>query len=807
MTLRCSGVTSSGIRLLLVVIVWGAPPIAFSQPAEGKGPEWVRATIDQYCVRCHNNRLRTGGLVLEGRPLEDMTPSDVEAWEKAVKKLLGGAMPPPAASRPDEVTYARLITGLQNALDRRAATSPRAGRPAIHRLNRAEYTNAIRDLLKLEVDGTALLPADTSSYGFDNVADVLTMSPGLLERYLFAAKTISRLAVGDPTIRPATTSYNVPYMTLAQDEHMSDELPWGSKGGVAVRHHFPVDGEYEVAIRLQRNSLNVGNVIRGLDVRNEIDVRLDGVRLTVFKMTAGQGGAGYRATQDRADDALTLRFPAKAGMHTLGVSFNGDHWYVEGVGMSRLPLAGDGYASGTKTEQNFGRVDIGVDHIDITGPFDAVLPVDSASRRNIFICRPAGIPKPDEACAATILSTLARRAYRRPLAPKEIATLLEFFKAGRDEDGGFDDGIERGLVRILTDPNFLVRIELDPVGVKPGTPYQVSDLELASRLSFFLWSTIPDEALLDEAVAGRLREPLVLERQVRRMLADARSEALIENFFGQWLLLRDMATIRPDPKAFPEFDDNLREAFQTETRLFLKSQLQDNRPLTEILTADYTFVNERLARHYGLPNIQGSHFRRVKLPDGRRGGILGHGSLLTATSYADRTSVVVRGKFVLENILGTPPPPPPPDVPPLENTTVQGSLRQRMELHRANPVCAACHSQLDPLGFALENFDGIGQWRAKDGGVGIDASGAFPDGTSFSGPQTFREALLRHRDAYVGTLTEKLLTYALGRGVEPFDMPAVRAIIRDTETDGNTWSALILHIIKCLPFQMRETES
>ena len=764
-----------------------------------------QALVTRYCAGCHNERLKRGDLVLEG--LDPLHPgAHVAVWEKVVKKLQGGVMPPPGAPRPDKDTYHSLIVAVESALDEAASASPDPGRPAVHRLNRAEYTNAVRDLLALEIDGKALLPADNSGYGFDNVADVLTVSPGLLERYILAAKKISRTALGDPTMGAAIATYNIPYMTLNQDDRVSETLPFGSRG-VAIDHYFPVDGEYEVRIRLQRNSLNIGNEIRGLEVHNQIDVRLDGVRLKVFTIGGRKYSPGtYTATEDLEDQSLRLRFSAQAGMRNLAIALNKDDWYVEGVGMSRLPLASDGYASGRQTEPSYGRIDLGIDRIDVIGPFTGETPANSTSRQRIFSCYPKAEAEADT-CARTILSTIARRAYRHPVTTNDVTTLMAFYKDGRAGDGSFDSGIERALVRILTDPEFLFRVEHDPTGAKSGEPYQVSDLELASRLSFYLWSSIPDDQLIDIAARNKLKDPVVFEQQVRRMLADERSRALLNNFFGQWLLVRNIGTQRPDPKAFPEFDENLRQAFQKETELFLQAQLREDRPIGDLLTANYSFVNERLARHYGIPNVYGTHFRRVTLPP-ERAGLLTQGSLLTVTSYADRTSVVVRGKFILENILGTPPPPPPPVVPPLENTKIDGgSLRQRMEQHRSNPICASCHAQIDPLGFAFENFDGIGKWRTTDGKANVDPSGALPDGTKYDGPAAFRQALLTHNDAFMSTLTEKMLTYALGRGVEDGDMPTVRSIIKKTEAGGNTWSAFILNVARSMPFQMRRAES
>ena len=765
----------------------------------------VAEEIERYCVRCHNARLQTGGLVLE--TLDPAQPAaHIAVWEQVIRKLRAGVMPPAGAPRPDSATYGRMIAELETALDTHAATAPNPGRTSVHRLNRTEYTNAIRDLLALEIDGETLLPGDNSLQGFDNIAEVLTMSPGLLERYLLAAKKISRLALGDPSIRPETTVYRLPYLTLVQDVRMSEELPFGSRGGTAVRHYFPADGEYEVRLYLQRNSLNLGNNVRGLDARNLLDLRLDGKRLERFDIRpdlAEMGRGGY--VVDKTDEQLQLRITTTAGEHTLGVAFNRDHWYVEGVGMSKLPAASDGYGSGTQTNVTFGRIDSGLDRIEITGPFNAARPSATASRERLFTCRPSD--PGDDACAAEVLGTVARRAWRRPVAANELEMLLGFFRAGRDEAGAFDDGIEQGLVRVLTDPAFLFRVEHDPPGAAPGASYRLGGLDLASRLSFFLWSSLPDDALIEAAAAGELDDPAAVDIQVDRMLDDPRSDALIDNFFGQWLLLRNVETAQPDPQAFPDFDENLRAAFERESRLLLQHQLRADRPLTELLTADYTFVNQRLARHYGIPGVVGSHFRRVPLPDGRRAGLLGHGSLLTVTSYPDRTSVVLRGKFVLENILGTPPPAPPAEVPPLEATEVHGSLRQRMEQHRANPVCATCHAQIDPLGFALENFDGIGKWRAKDSGIAVDASGVLPDGTSFGGPSEFRTALLGRVAAYRATLAERLLTFALGRTLSPADMPAVREIMRRTAAEGDTWRALIRNVARSLPFRMRMAAS
>jgi hypothetical protein len=731
----------------------------------------------------------------------DQVPTDAEIWERVIRKLQAGVMPPPGRPRPDAATYASLVRTISDALDRAATAAPDPGRPALHRLNRVEYANAIHDLLSVDIDAAGVLPADDSGYGFDNVADVLKVSPRLMESYILAAKQISRLAIGDTVVGRAVSTYDVPYMILVQDERISESLPFGSRGGISVRHYFPLDGDYELSIRLQRNSLAIGHEIRGLDVANQIDVRLDRQRLKLFTMGVRKYGvSSYTVNEDAEDAGLRVRFRTTAGPHVVGVTFQKDTWYVEGVGMSRLPPASDGYASGRMTETGYGRVDMGVDRLDIEGPFDGRVPAASASRRKIFVCHPATAD--EEPCARQILGRLARAAYRRPTSTGDVETLMEFFRNGRAE-GTFDVGIERALMRLLASPDFIFRIETDPPSATPGQVHPVTDLALASRLSFFLWSSIPDETLIELAARGDLHKTIVLKQQVQRMLADPRARALVTNFFGQWLMIRNMEAVRPDPRAFPQFDENLRDAFQQETALFLEAQLVEDRPVTELLTADYTFVNERLAKHYGIPDVYGLRFRRVRLPDGTRGGILGQGSVLTVTSYPNRTSPVVRGKFLLENILGTPPPPPPPNVPPLDRTQVTGSLRQRMELHRKNPVCAACHSQLDPLGFALENFDGIGMYRTNDGGGTVDPSGTLPDGTAFDAPAAFRKALMSRQDAFLTTLTQKLLTYALGRGVEYRDMPAVRAIVDAARKDDLRWSALVTAIVQSPPFRLR----
>ena len=764
-----------------------------------------RALLDKYCVTCHNMRLKTGDLDLASLDVANVG-SGAETWEKVVRKVGSGLMPPAGMPRPEKAALDGLVAGLESSLDRAASVAPNPGRTAPHRLNRVEYTNAIRDLLDLQIDGEAMLPADDAGFGFDNIGDVLTISPGLLERYLIAAQKISRLAVGDPTIPVAIEQYNLPYLTLRQEERMSEDLPFGSRGGTVVRHTFPADGDYIIKVRLQRNAPTLGGALRGLHVQTVIDVRVDGRRVKTFTVgrPAGDAAGNNNAAADmerEGDKALDVPIALKAGPHAIAVTFPKANWEVESVGPDRLPVNSYGTAAVKAFgDGDFGRVDVGVDHVQIAGPMNAARPVDTPARRRIFACTPAAASQ-DDRCARRIIARLARRAYRRPATEKDIAVLFDFYKQGRTH-GGFDTGIQSALKRLLVDPEFLVRYENDPV--KGGPVFRVTDLELASRLSFFLWSSIPDDELLDAASLGRLKNPAILEKQVRRMLADPRAAAL-HNFFGQWLWIRNVATIRPDRYQYPDFDENLRAAFIRETELFLESQLRQDRPVTELITANYTFVNERLAQHYGIPDVAGTQFRRVTLSGDRRAGLLGQGSVLTATSYANRTSPVVRGKWVLENLLGTPPPVPPANVPPFPETegTATLSVREKMEAHRKNPVCAACHAQLDVLGFAFENFSGIGKWREQDGSARVDPSGAFPNGMKFSGPAQFRAGLMQNRDAFIATVAAKLLTYALGRGVEYYDMPAVRAITRNTAAQEYRWSALIMGIVNSRPFQMR----
>ena len=786
----------TGVVVALVLAGGGLGGTLFAQTAaSATSGASHQAVIDRYCVTCHNGRLKTAGLMLDAADVEHAR-RDPAVWEKVVRKLRTGLMPPDGRPRPDAATYTSLVSYLEAALDQASAAAPNPGWPAeVHRLNRAEYTNAIRDLLGLEVDGRALLPADDAGYGFDNIGDVLTVSPGLMSRYMSAAAKISRRGVGDPTLRPVMTMYKTSPLLL-QEGRMSEDLPFGSRGGLATRHHFPLDGEYEFKISLER-PLNQPVSGKG----HKLEFRMDHGLVELFDdLDEGRAGTGAGV-----GGFLEVRVPVKAGTRLVSASF---------IGSLDRSIPYDGRPPNPPVASfQYSRVPINpiVFSIQIIGPFDGQVPEDSAdavSRRKIFVCQPE-TPADETPCAREILLNLARRAFRRPVTDPDVAPLLALYETGYHK-GGFEAGVKWALEALLVSPEFLFRVERHPAHVETGTPYRLSDLDLASRLSFFLWSSIPDDALLDLAADGRLSDPAVLEQQVRRMLQDPRSSALTENFAGQWLYLRNLRSVAPNGALFPTFDDNLREGFRRETELFFASQLGDDRGIVELLTADYTFLNDRLARHYDIPGVYGSHYRRVSYPDDRRAGLLGHGSVLLVTSHPNRTSPVVRGKWVLENLLGSPPPPPPPDIPALgENDEGReaATVRERMEQHRANPTCAACHAKMDPLGFALENFDAVGQWRSVDreADAPIDPSGAMPNGTPFATPAEFRAALLTEpwRSAFISTVTEKLLTYAIGRGLEYYDAPAVREIIREAESSDFRWSSIVGGIVKSAPFQMR----
>ena len=792
---------------LCMLAAWGgSASLAAQAPAPADPATEHGRMLRRYCVGCHNDRTLTAGVTLQSLDLDriGLDAHETEVWERVIRKLSTRSMPPADRPRPDEATYDELTAWLANRIDAAAAERPDPGRRhAVHRLNRAEYANAIRDLLVLDIDEQTLLPPDDSGFGFDNIADVLSVSPMLTERYLAASRKIARLAVGDPSLQATTEVFEVD-KNLRQNERVSEDLPFGSRGGLAVEHYFPVDGEYVVKIFLLRT---YDGRVRGLLEPHQLEVRLDGA--LVEPLTVGgpvfdeDGNPARRDLRNVPDDGQEVRFAARAGPATLAVSFVDQHAYLEGMRRPDYRVTSYEYA-GDQT------IPPGIGSVELRGPYNVTGRGDTPSRERIFTCRPAA-GEDAISCATEIVTRLARRAFRRPVTVGDTAMLLGFFEAGRAR-GDFDAGIEMALRRILVSPDFLFRRESDPADVSPGEPYVISDLELASRLSFFLWSSIPDDELLDAAESGELRDPDVLGAQVRRMLASPRTRALVDNFGGQWLYLRNMPLVTPDPQAFPEFDTNLREAMAREMTLFLDSQIREDRSVLDLLTADYTFVNERLADHYGMPSIYGNHFRRVPLSGAQaaRRGLLGKGSLLTVTSYAHRTSPVLRGKWLLENILGTPPPPPPPDVPALEENDEAGaaprSVRDRLEQHRANPVCASCHRIMDPLGFALENFDGVGRWRdVGEDGTPIDASGTLTDGTPVDGPGTLRQALRGRGENFMTTVAEKLLTYATGRGVESFDGPAVRSIVDAAAGEGYRWSALVEGIVRSTPFQMRRS--
>jgi mono/diheme cytochrome c family protein len=797
----------AGIVLFGAVSLQAAPQQASSTASSPAATQ--RALINRYCVTCHNETLKTAGLTLDTVDVSKV-PEGAAVWEKVLHKLRGREMPPAGWPRPDGAGYDSFANYLETELDHAAAANPNPGRPVVHRLNRTEYSNSVRDLLALDmsaVDIRSLLPADSSAYGFDNVGEALTASPLMLEQYLSAARKIARLAIGDAKAQPVSDTYTLPRY-LMQDDRTSEDLPFGTRGGIAVRQYFPADGEYEVRIRLQRNAREY---IRGLAQAHQLEVRLDGEKIASFKVggerygkDAGlfsRGNLGDPAQEEyervTGDAALHIRFHAKAGTGVVAVAFLKDAALPEGP--IQQPL------SQIEFSQYKGGLSA-VGSVAISGPYAVTGLSETASRRRIFTCRPAAKDQ-EEACAAKILSTLARRAYRRPVTPQDVETLLGFFHSGR-KNGSFDAAIGVGIERILLGPEFLFRVEQEPKNVPPGTAYRISDYELASRLSFFLWSSIPDDELLNTASRGELKNPAILDQQVRRMLQDSRAQAMVANFAGQWLLLRNLRTLQPDPDVFPYFDDNLREAFQQETELFFQSIMREDRSVIDLLSANYTYINQRLAEYYGIPNVYGSHFRRVTLTDEQRGGLLTQGSILSATSYANRTAPTLRGKWIMENVLGTPPPPPPPNVPSLaENDQTKAlTMRQRMEQHRADPACATCHVRMDPLGFALENFDGTGAWRNIDSsGAKIDSSGVLPDGTKFHGPAELRKLLLSKRDDFAATVTERLLTYALGRGVEYYDQPAIRAILRQAAPNDYRWSSLVLAIVKSAPFQMRKS--
>jgi hypothetical protein len=803
--MRSDKTIASGIlaELIFAGLIWAGAGfavtsvlVAQSPPPQPSMTSFAQSTIAKYCTGCHNNRVRTGGLSLEGKPIDVV--ADPETWEKVVKKLQLGAMPPAGSLRPDAETYSRLLRDLIVRLDA-AGGKIVPGAPLLHRLNRAEYANSIRDLLGLDVDVSSLLPPDNAAYGFDNVAEALGNSPALLQAYLSVARKIAALAVGDPTVPPGSDTYSVP-QDLSQDGHLED-LPLGTVGGMRAHHVFPVDGEYELQVRLYRTNLSS---IRGLEQPHTLEIALDGERIHLAEIGGEKDlvalQANPSATSDRLEaERLRVRRAIKAGERDITAAFLDE--VSPRLATIRLQ----------RFERDFNPYDAeGAPHVQsvtVLGPFHAQAG-DQPPSPNVFSCRPKAAGE-QLACARQILTRLATRAYRRPVTASEIGELLDFYQSGRNGNT-FEAGIELGLRRILASPSFVFRPELEPPNLPPGAIYKLNGYELASRLSFFLWSSIPDQELLRVAGEGRLNQPDTLAAQVNRMLADPRSKALIENFAGQWLLLRNLRGIVPDNATFPDFDDNLRQAFRTETELFFESMLRENRSALDLLNADYTFVNERLAKHYGISNVVGSDFRRVKLTrvkvtDDARRGLLGKGAILLATSHATTTSPVLRGKWVLENLLGSPVPPPLPNVPALKETAPGSApltMRQQMELHRQDPVCFGCHRIMDPIGFAMENFDAVGAWRTtNDSGIPLNTADVLSDGTRIDGVIALRNAILARPDVFVQTLAQKLTIYALGRGLTYADMPAIRRIVR--ESDGYRLKNLILGIVQADSFRMR----
>jgi mono/diheme cytochrome c family protein len=767
-------------RLLLSVSAGVIAVLCFAPSGRTQVPDAQQASaaIRQYCGTCHSEKLRTAGVFLDPAAVSQVS-KDAELWERVVRQLRAKSMPPPNAPRPDAATYIKVASYLEGELDRLAVANPNAGEvPNLRRLTRTEYKNVIRDLLALdnlpkEMDFSLLLPADNASSGFDNIADLLYVSPVVMERYLDASRKIARLAVGDPAMPVMVNIHRTP-LEQPQDTRV-EQLPLGTRGGVAVQSYFPLDAEYEFQIETEGFSRD----------QHQLEITVDGERRQL--LTVG-GGAGRGP---RRPGPMQVRVAVKAGPRLIGVTFiQKTEALDEATLHPRVRTRGTQPAIGAVT---------------IRGPYNATGPGDTPSRQRIFTCRPQTAAE-EASCSKQILSTLLRRAYRRPVTDRDLNAVMPFYREGRKTS--FDQGIQTALERILVSPQFLYRIERDPAGAKPGTPFRVTDLELASRLSFFLWSSMPDDALLDVAAAGKLKDPQVMEQQVRRMLADPRSDSMVDNFAAQWLYLRDVDVKAPDLFLFRNFDEGLRQSFERETELFIGSVLREDRSVRDLLTANYTFLNERLAKHYGIPNVRGSNFRRVELPPGSpRAGLLGKGSILLLTSYSIRTSPVLRGKYVLENLLASPPPPPPPNVPSLKTEAAGSgealSLREAMTQHRANPACASCHARMDPIGFALENFDAIGQWRDHDAGKTLDVSSKLPDGTEVNGLQGVRDLILRDPDRFAGAVAQKLLMYGLGRNVQYYDQPSVRKMVREAAANDYKFSSLVLGVAKSDPFQMR----
>lgn len=773
-----------------------------------------RALVNKYCVSCHNEALKTANLLLDKANIENVS-LDPALWERVNLKLTLRAMPPVGMPlRPTEDEYQRLTTYLQTELDDLAAVNLNPGNVTVRRLNRAEYANAIRDLIAMEIDVEELLPPDNIGHGFDNIADVLALSPLLMEQYMFAASKISKLAVGPDNMLPASETIGVS-PDFIQKDRMDEDLPLGSRGGVALNHFFPMDGEYRINVKFQRS---MEGYIRGLRNQHQLDIRLDHKRLKLFDIggkRVGASGPLFNESQNpayageaeqtkyefNADEILEVIFPATAGSHLLGVSFVDYNTKPTGMKKPEMTLLDIGSYKGGEPA---------VASVTITGPINATGPGITASQKKIFTCRPDSTDEQDQ-CARNILSELAIQAYRRPVSDTDIKELMDLFQTGRDKNG-FKGGVSLALQGILSGPEFLFRIEEDPNNVVPGSIYPISDLELASRLSFFLWNSLPDEELITLAEQGRLRDPETLNAQVSRLLADPRSDTFVNNFSNQWLAVRDMDIIAPHPEIFAEFDNELREAMKIETHMWFSDMVREDQSISELLTSDFTYLNERLARHYGIAGVHGSRFRKVDLKEHEeRIGLLGKGSLLTATSYNNRTSPVLRGKWVLENLLNMPPPPPPDDAfqPVLQVESDDGkamTMKQAMEKHRANPVCASCHKLMDPIGFALENYNAIGAFRTRyeEAGTDVNPEGILFDGSPFGSTSEFRERLVNHSDRMIHTVAEKMLTYALGRGLEYYDQPEVRDIVRKINNQGDTWSSLVHAVVQSRPFQYRK---
>lgn len=762
--------------------------------AQAPGAAEQNRLVDEYCTKCHNSEDWAGSLDLSLYDLDNAV-ADAETWEKVLLKLKGRMMPPEGNERPSAVEQERFVSWLKHSIDTATLADPNPGPSSLHRLNRTEYGNAIRDLLGLQVDIVEYLPADDEGYGFDNIADVLRTSPSLLEQYLTASRKITELAVGDPDIKPVSTVYRVVPDT-PQAQHIPG-LPLGTRGGILIEHNFPLDGEYQFNNYLIRN---IVGYMTGLEWPHIFEVSIDGVQ--VFAAQIGgeadnlASDRNFSEAADMIDDRLSFRVPVSAGRHEVAVTF-----MQKNAAETHEPLE---LFTRDHDMQNMNGVPT-LDYVDIIGPFNASGSGTTASREHIFTCYPRRESEADD-CAREILGAIGRRAYRRPLEEQDMNMILSFYQDGHAQDG-FETGIQTALRFILASPEFLFRSEPDPDFVAPGEIYPLGDVALASRLSFFLWSTIPDDELLNLAEAGRLSDAEVFEQQVDRMLQDPRASALVDNWAAQWLFLRNLKSIHPDTRTFPDFDDKLRQAMRTETSLFIENIISNDRPVTEMLTADYTYVNDRLAQHYGIANIYGSHFRRVAYANPDRRGLLGHGSILTVTSYPNRTSPVLRGKYILENLLGAPAPPPPPDVPALDEELTAVSVRDRLIQHRENPACASCHAVMDPLGFSLEEFDAIGRYRTRDQSGRIDSSGSLADGTPLNGAGELRAALLENPEHFVETVTEKLLTYALGRGLEYYDMPVVRRITHEAAEEDYRFSAIVKGIVNSVPFRMKVADA